>query len=77
MVSEALEETHLKLVSQNSISGPGAKEDHATGRNQSCPAEEKVMLIDSPMEETFFPFGFNEECSEADALSYPKTSLRV
>ena len=29
----------------------------------------------SPTEESFPPFGFDEECSDADALSYPKASF--
>ena len=33
-------------VSEYYTSGLGAEEDHATGRIQSCPAEEKVMLIE-------------------------------
>ena len=41
-------------------SGPGAKEDHATGRIQSCPAEEKIMLLErfNSNRRTFSSFWF-------------------
>ena len=42
---------------------------------QSYPAKETVMLIDSPMEKNVLPFGFNEDCSDAYALRYPKESF--
>ena len=58
VVSEALEKTHLKLVYQPEYytSGPVEKEDLATGRIQSCPAEEKVRQIQVYRKILFFLF---------------------